>query len=335
MTGITLGDMAKGFHSQRAAGAAKLRISQLSTALSTGKAADTNAALRGSYVRFAELHHQHQLNTAFLKNGTRIATDLSAMQAVLQKVAQPVKQLAVDFLQVGTEADSGKIQRSISEARTMFTQTVADLNGSAGGRTLLAGVDDDQPALTSGAAILARVQTHVSGLTVASDIISAVEDWFMAPGGEYDQHAYLGGAASTERLAINQSSGIFGPEITAATPDIRKVLAQYAKVAVLSDTPLNETGKAAVIRAAGQELFGADYGLINLSASVGQIQESVEANRVHLVSNNAAIDIARNSLTDVDQFETATSLQNAISQLDAIYTLTARSAGLSLVGYMR
>lgn len=335
MTGITLGDMAKGFQAQRAAGAAKLRISQLSSALSTGRAADTNTALRGNYERLAELHHQHQLNKAFLQNSARIATDLNAMQAILQKITEPVKQVATQFLQMGPESDGGKVNRAVSEARTMFTQTVSDLNGATAGRTMFAGVNDDRPALTPAATILAEVQAHISGMTVPSDISAAIEDWFMTPGGGYDQNAYLGGAASTERLAINQSSGVFGPEITAATPEIRKILAQYAKVAVLSETQLNDIGKGNVIRTAGQELFGADYGLIELSASLGQIQERIEVNRVHLVSSNAAIDLARNSLTAVDQFETATSLQNALAQLDALYTVTARSANLSLVGYMR
>ena len=51
-------------------------------------------------------------------------------------------------------------------------------------------------------------------------------------------------------------------------------------------------------------------------------------------SEESALQIARNDLTSVDPYSTATKLQETQTQLETIYALTARMSHLSLLDYL-
>lgn len=332
---VSVGDHSKKLLMQHTASGLKKRLSKLSIALTSGNVANVNDATQGDYKHLAAINHQQQLNSIHQKNNEKIGQDLGALQAVLQKITAPMKGLSVQFLDATAFSGSTQIDRTIAEGSALFTQTVADLNASTAGRTLLSGTATDQRATASAANISFPLKAHIADLVTVSEIAAAVDVWFMTEGAGFDQHAYMGDAPATDALPVGHKTDIYGPNISAASPEIRNVLAQLAKVSLLSELSFDDIEKSELIQEAGRGLLSAEQGLLNLSAGLGQIEERIEQNKTHLSFEAAAIDVARHSIIAVDQFKTANELQNTLAQLDAVYTLTARSANLSLVGYLR
>lgn len=313
----------------------KKKVAQLSSDLSSGKTSNLNAATRGDYTRLAAINHQRQMNAVYLNNSKKISQDLSHLQSILQKIAEPAKSLSLRFIDVQNTSGDAVLNRAASEANALLDQTINDLNSSIAGRNLLSGSATDRAAVSGSDEILAALTLHVSGLTTADEISSAADDWFMTSGSGFEQFAYLGEATETTSLPIDERPRIYAPDISALSPEIRKFLAQLSKASLIHSVNIDNFEKSAMIRSAGYGLLNAESGMLKVSESLGVVEERVDQNRVQLGFEIAAIESAHLDLVEIDQFKTATELQSILTQIETVYTLTARSANLSLVGYLR
>ena len=75
--------------------------------------------------------------------------------------------------------------------------------------------------------------------------------------------------------------------------------------------------------------------LTNMRADVGAVQERISETRGRNESNQSVLRIARNAVVSADPYETATRLELVQSQLEALYTITARNRQISLVNFLR
>lgn len=328
-------DSSKNISLQRSVSNLKRKITQLSSELSTGTVSNVNAATKGDYTRLAALNHHRKISDIYLSNNSRVSQDLGYLQSVLNKIIEPIKLLSLKLIDTQGGNNFASFDRSITETKTLFDQIIKDLNVSIAGRSLFSGSATDKAATVGADEILSVVNLHVSNLSSTAEISSAIDTWFLTPGGGFEQSAYLGTAADENLLPMGESAALYAPNISALNPEIRKVLAQLSKVALLDKLNIGDAEISIIIQEAGNNLLTAESSLQKLSAGMGQVEERVEQNRIRLGFNLASIDAALHQIIESDQFKIATELQNALTQIDTVYALTARSANLSLVGYLR
>ena len=86
-------------------------------------------------------------------------------------------------------------------------------------------------------------------------------------------------------------------------------------------------GRERVITAAGS--------ITNIGSAIGAAQGRVESVATRNGAETAALQLARNEIVAVDEYDSATALEALQTQMETLYTLTARLANLSLTDYMR
>jgi flagellar hook-associated protein 3 FlgL len=72
-----------------------------------------------------------------------------------------------------------------------------------------------------------------------------------------------------------------------------------------------------------------------MAARLGTVEGQIEAASTRNNSETSSLQIARNGITGVDPYETASKLEATRQQIEMLYTLTSRISRLSLVDYLR
>jgi flagellar hook-associated protein 3 FlgL len=171
--------------------------------------------------------------------------------------------------------------------------------------------------------------------TTASDVITVVENWFDAAGGGFETNAYQGSDSylSSFALSEHESATI---EIKADDDAIRDVLKGLALASLVEKGTFedNITQQAFLLQSAGEMLLSSETNLLDLQADVGIVQEQISDAQTSLVAEGYALDLATSDIMSVDLYETATNLTQAETQLEMIYTITARLSQLKLSDYI-
>ena len=89
-----------------------------------------------------------------------------------------------------------------------------------------------------------------------------------------------------------------------------------------------------MLTTAGQDLLGAQQNVVELRAGLGALEARVEETKARNSAEYTSTNIARLDLVGTDQYYTASRYENIRSQLESIYTITARSQRLSLAEYL-
>ena len=123
----------------------------------------------------------------------------------------------------------------------------------------------------------------------------------------------------------------------AENDQIVAVLRAQALAAVVAGGALagNQTEQMALLGTAGDRLLAAKEGILDLRASVGSLQETVERAKAERVSERETLDLARTRIVATDPLEAASAYQMLQQQLESIYTVTSRLANLRFLNFMR
>ena len=76
-------------------------------------------------------------------------------------------------------------------------------------------------------------------------------------------------------------------------------------------------------------------GRVTLAARIGTVEAQIEAARTRNSAEETALGIFRSEIGSVDSYEAATRLEQARSQLESLYLITARVSRLSLTEFLR
>ena len=74
---------------------------------------------------------------------------------------------------------------------------------------------------------------------------------------------------------------------------------------------------------------------LNLQADFGFTEERIDETAARNAAAKTSLSLAKNEIIQADPYETVTRLEEAQFQLEAIYTVTARSSSMSLLSFMR
>ncbi len=335
MNFISLGDLAQSFRLRQDNLNIRKEIDRLTSELATGRKSNLTSAVSGDFGALGAIENSLAKLDSY---------DLAAKEAV--PVAQAV-QRALEQIQTNSSELSGALLISqdgamptfstsvASDARSRFESVVSALKTQVANRSLFSGATTDRVALVSSDQILSDIALAIATETTAAGISAEIDAYF-GPGGGFELSGYLGDTAAAPATVVSDYDSVSQP-VTALDPGIRQVLSAFSKAAVLDSTALsgNPTERANLARLAGEELLSSEATIVRLRAETGSREAAIQRAASRNQAERAALELARSDIVSADPFETATRLKSAESQMEALYTLTARLSGLSLTEYLR
>lgn len=334
MAMISLGDLAQSFMLRRQNTDLKSDLQRLSTELTTGNAFDTGRQVGGDYSPLAGIDASLSRLTGYKSTTSEAALLSGAMQTVLETVDGMTSTLGPQLLSASSGTTATQVNAVAGEARQKLQTAMALYNTGLAGRALFAGVATDGKAMTDMETLLTTLETEIIGATTGAEIASRVNAWFDAPTG-YATTGYLGDNPLSPLAIAPGDTADLG--FTAADPGVRDTLKGLAMAALMDRGALagNAPERANLARHAGESLINSATARANMAARLGTVEAQIEAASMRNGAETSALQIARNGITAVDPYETASRLEATRQQLETLYTLTARISRLSLVDFLR
>lgn len=337
MNYLSVGDMALQFRLRQHNVSLKQEMNVLSEELMTGTHHDVGEALRGDMSALASINKQLRVLEAYDTATAEAATLTGAMQSSLETIQGLTGEIGVSLLSAATTTNSIIIGATAKDAAAKFQTLVATLNTNVAGRYVFSGAASDTRPLAAADDILTELQTLIAGETTASGVVAAVDAWFAAPKGTggYLDAAYSGSMTPLGPILTSDGEST---DITAsaASPEIRQTLKGFALSALIVDGLFANdlTEQANLARASGETIVGAQTSLADLRADLGTSEALIEDAKTRNAAETHSLELARLSMIGVDEFDTASALTALQTQLETLYTLTARMTDLSLVDYI-
>jgi flagellar hook-associated protein 3 FlgL len=189
-------------------------------------------------------------------------------------------------------------------------------------------------AVTDSDAVLAALRIELAGATTAEDAMNRISTWFDSPTG-YGATAYIGGAPP-EAVAVSPTDTVWlGP--TATEPGFREILKGLAAAALVDDGTLafSDSEARSLAKMSGEQLLNAHETLATLGARIGVSEGRIEAAQARNSAEISSIEIAKSELLDSDPYKVATELEAVQTNLEMMYTITARLSTLHLTDFLR
>jgi flagellar hook-associated protein 3 FlgL len=335
MTMQSIGDLAQSFTLRRQSVELNRQMDRLTRELSTGTAADLSAHLSGNFVQLADIERALDVQTAHRDAARSAATDAALMQAALERIQDTNTSLASSAILIGSDSSSTAISALATEARGALDAIITSLNGTSAGRSLFAGNRVEQSPLSSADVLMDQLRTALSGAATSADIRQGLDTFFDAPDGPFATSIYQGGSADLSAITLGSGESV-RLSIRADDPVLRAQIKEVALTALLNDDALALAPglRSDLARDAGGNLLGAQTDLTQLRADLGFAEERVARAESRISAEISSLGIARSTLVSVDPSATAGELQQVQFQLEALYTLTARTSRLSLVNFL-
>lgn len=308
---------------------------QHGTEATTGVAVDVGRHLKGNTSSLADIETSlNRLDASKIVaqelgiRATATANALDAMHTVWSEASSSL---------MHSELAQTPVDRfALSEVATSaFNTTISQLNTKVAGRYLFSGMATNSAAVADPGTILSDIRQSLNGVTTADDLMAGLDDWFGDGGGFQSTH-YTGSENALSSLQL-----IDGFEVSIGAKADDKVFrdglkalaaAHFATDETLGLIPSEQT--KALVSASGLMTTGSGN-LISASASIGSIQGDLARQLDVQETRKSALEEARLSLVSVDQYEAATSLEQAQTQLESLYTIVSRRSRLSFLEVMR
>lgn len=331
---VSIGDMSQHFLSLQNSGRIKSDLAQLSQELSTGKSADIVEKLGGQTRQLSGISHSLETLTAYQRSADETSLMLEHMQLALDRVDQQRGSAADDLLKISPQSHQQQIVSASQTANQAFSDMVSALNTQFAGRSLFAGAAVDRAPLATSDEMLADIRAELIGATTQAEVSNIVQQWFDDPAGGFATMGYLGdvGGSVERQVGPNQTIDM---SLRADDPGIKEVLRATAIAALAGEMSgtLTQTEQASLLQSAGTSLLVGAVDLVSSQSTIGSLQGLVEAGQTRLTSEQTALSLAYNDLTEADPFETATRLQAVQTQLETHFAVTARLSQLTLADY--
>ena len=334
MANLSMGDMAQSFMLRRQNLSLKQDMTRLSNEMTTGHVADTARRTKGDLMPISSLDSSLSRLVGYKAITDELGLFAGAMQTTLSAIEGMASDLSAALFSVATGGTAQQVDAVAADGFQKLDATISLYNTRFGDRSLFGGTATDRPALLDTEGLMSALESEVAGMTSPEQIETAVSDWFDSPTG-FAATGYLGGEAMT---AVPISAGEeVALDVTANDPAVRDTLKGLAMAALLDRGVL--AGRSAdrldLAKRAGTSLLQSQTARVNLAAHLVLAEARIESASVRNSNEKASLQIARNTITGADPYETASKLEETQSQLELIYSLTARMTRLSLLDYMK
>lgn len=336
MSILSVGDRASAFQIRRLSADLKSDLTRLGRELASGQKSDIGAAVSGDFGPVAAIERNLTALRAYQTTAAETSQLLEAAQLALDDVQQMGRALSPGLLSAANARNAAMIEATGEDARQKFAAVAARFNTRAADRSLFAGTATDRPALAAGGDMLAELKAATAGAATAADVIAAVDGWFETPGGGFETSGYRGAGKNVGPWSVADGETV-GFDLRADDPVVRDTLKGFALAALVAEGVLQgrTDEQAALIAAAASSLMTVDGAITDQRARIGAAEARVETARTRNSAEATAYELARGDLIGIDPYETATELEAVYGQIETLYTVTARIAGLSFTDYMR
>lgn len=338
MSMLSVGDMALSYQLRNQNAQLKQQIGQRTQEVVSGLAADLGTKVNGDFLPLASIDRSLATLNAYDTTAAEAALFAENAQSALGVVHGAGSDVAPLLISSVTNSSSTSQMTVAKDSRQRLEVAISALNVQVAGRYAFAGVATDQKPLADADAIVAALTVATAGTTTPADFVAAVDAWFAAPvgGGGFLDLAYAGSEVPLAPFRIGPESEARAT-VTAADEPIRNTLKGLAMAAMLAEGVFGNdvAARAEVATAAGTAILGADSALIGLRADIGTVESQIAQAQTRNSAERAALEIARLDVVAVDPYDTATALEALTSQMESLYTLTARISRLSFADYMR
>lgn len=331
----SLGDGMQQFQLQRHNTLLKTSLNTLAGELSSGNVSDRVKANNGDTARLSAVENRLRVLSSLKFMTAETEQTLSTMQVALTNFDTQRGALAEPLILINAASTELQMTEASRASRDRFEGLISTLNTRLGDDSLFAGKAVDRAAFTSPDLIIADIVTQIGGATETSAIIAAINTWFDDPAGGFATVAYTGdtGGQVTRRLDASTQVSI---DARADDPGIKSVLRGAVYAAVTAELGgLDKQTRSELLFAGGVQLQSAASDIAQVQGRLGFVEGEVDRFSVAQASEQSALNIARNLMTQADPFETASRLQAVQTQLETHYAMTARLSQLSLAEYLR
>ena len=336
MTITSIGDMAQHMMNSLRTTTVKNDLNRLAYELGSGLKADVGASLNGDFYMLAGVERQLTVLEGY-QTATQDATlFLEVAQTTLDQVQTVTGDLGRDLLSASESGLSASVESVARSAQNDFDAIVSALNGRVADRTLFGGTATDGAALISADDMMTQLSAAVAGAASISDIVDAVDDYFMTPGGGFETNAYLGSTNDLAPMRLNDTqSAVF--EVRADSDELREAMRDTALAAMALDAGLNLnlSEQKQLMEVAGERLLTGQDNLTTVRATIGFNQERVEDAVASNAAQRSTMLMTQSDLLSADSTEVAGQLQAVQVQMELVYTITARLSQLTLANYVR
>ncbi|MBC7142569.1 MAG: flagellar biosynthesis protein FlgL [Rhodobacteraceae bacterium] len=338
MNYVSIGDMAQAFQMRRHNVELQKHLGRLTEEMTTGVRADLADAVSGDFKVLAGIDRSLKTLAAYKTATNEAALFTGTLQAALETAQDIATDLAPGLLTAATSTSTTLVDTTAGDARQKFHAVVSALNTGVADRYLLSGTATDQKPISGSQDILDALMLAVAGQVTASGVETAVAAWFDAPpgGGGYLDTVYGGAATALAPFRIGPGAEVT-MDLTAADPALRDLLEGMALGALVAEgvLPGDTTGRALLAKRSGEALIASGNQMVALRARIGTVEAHISNTAIRNASEASALEIARNELIAADPYDTASALEAVQTQIETLYTLTARLSRLSLADFLR
>ncbi|MBL4768479.1 MAG: flagellar biosynthesis protein FlgL [Rhodobacteraceae bacterium] len=335
MSMISIGDMSQSLLLRSRATDLKQSMAVLLAELSSGRVSDPSSRLGGDYSHLIDIDRNLTRLQGYSIAVTEAKLFASATQSRLERLQDLTGSFSTNMLLATTTKDK-MVQANVSQqARADLADAMGVLNGGIAGRSLFSGVSTDVVPLESDTLLMSELKIVLTGLSTASDIMQAAENWFEDPAG-FRTTIYRGSSQDLSSMQVASGQHV-GLSLRADEPEFRDMLLNMAIVAIATDADLNlvATTRDELFHLTSNRILANNDKLVLFRADLGYAESRIEEAATRNESARTSLEYAKAALLEADPFDTATRLESVQFQLEALYSVTVRASRLSLLAFLK
>lgn len=335
MSVTSIGDMAQSLVLRTRSAELRQTMTTLTEELSSGRVSDVVRRVGGDFSYLADIERSLTRLNGFSVAASEAVLFVGATQSYLERLQDVAGSLGGTLLSAGPSNLAPVRAEAVREARAGLGAVLSALNGTIAGRSLFAGTATDQAAVGPDQTLLGAVKTVISGLGSADAIIRAAEDWFADPAG-FRAVMYLGSDQALAPIQVGPGQQV-EVSLRADDPSFGDLLRNIALAALVDDVDLNLAAdtQTELMRTAAEGMLASQDRLVGLRSDLGFAEARIEDASSRNASARVGLEYAKGALLEADPFETATRLEDVQFRLESLYSVTVRSARLSLVSFLK
>lgn len=334
MSMFSVGDLAQSFLTRHHSARLQSIVVSNSNELASSRVGDVSKNLNGDHSLLVATSRAKEMTVGYQAAAKEAANKADALQQVISSLNESSQKMMGQLLATPLSSESNKLDILSGEANTRLEDSLSLLNTSVGGRSLLSGTYPGNAAVKDTSLLLGSIRADISGMSDPDTVIQTVKAWFDAPSG-YAATTYNGGPEQN-RISVSAVDRIWaGP--TANDQAFRSILASFAIASLVNDSRLDMSNevRASLAQKAGEVMATAQGEVISLGARIGITEQQIQVAQAR--NSDALFDYEKiqAQLVGNDPERNVVELQAAQTNLETLYTITARLSQLSLAKLLR
>ena len=321
----------------RAASQTSRDLARVTEEVTSGLKSDLVEATGGDPFRLYQIERDLRLAESYRTNIDLAEGRTTVTQNALSQIEDTASPFGVELLSLVTEGDIIGSEVIASNARDAFSSIIATLNSRFGDRSLFAGAATDRAAVEDPDVILAEIESRVATAPDAATVVNIVNDYFFADPAGYASTGYIGSTADAASAEVADGESI-SFALRGDDAVFRQALESIALVVIAGEESFagtNRDEKQALLEAASGQVISSSSDIVIARGELGVAEARIEELRVQAEAQRQTLEEARNRIVIRDQFEAVTEFTALETQLQTVFSITARLSGLNLTNFLR